>query len=109
MNILAARMRAIPGPSSSAASSHRAAAPRCPAIDTTPASSRLLLRPVEAAELLGVSTKTLGRWRIARVRVGGVVGYLRADLLAFLEQNREPTPVRKSLKEEADRVTPSTP
>lgn len=108
LEVLAARMRALPASSSRTAG--RGAAARRPAdAAPPPPAARLLLRPAEAAELLGVSARTLRRWPIPRFSFGGVVGYRREDLEAFLKNNREPTPVRKGLKEEADRVTPSTP
>jgi hypothetical protein len=106
--ILAARMRALPA-SASTTTARRAPARHPTERAAPPPTARLLLRPAEAAELLGVSARTLRRWPIPRFTFGGVVGYRREDLEAFLKNNREPTPVRKGLKEEADRVTPSTP
>ena len=50
-----------------------------------------LLAPPEAATVLGVATGTLEVWRCTRryplpyVKVGRLVRYRRADLLAFIE------------------------
>ena len=46
----------------------------------------------EAAALLGLSHRTLQRWRYERrgprhYRVGGAVRYRRGDLLAFLDES----------------------
>ena len=52
-----------------------------------------LLTPKEVAKILGVSVRTLERWRYEGCgprfcRVGGGVRYLEEDLLAFVEQGR---------------------
>jgi hypothetical protein len=71
-----------------------------------PSIERIVLRPEEAAAMLGVSTRTLREYKarglIAYRAVGrGRVSYLEADILAFLEsakrQHRpaEPLPMRQ--------------
>jgi predicted DNA-binding transcriptional regulator AlpA len=52
-----------------------------------------LLTGHEVAVLLGLSDRTLERYRAARtgpayIAVGGLIRYLRRDVLAFIEQNR---------------------
>jgi len=51
-----------------------------------------LLSEIHAAELLGVSSRTLQAWRSRNegppfVRMGRAVRYRRQDLLAWIEQN----------------------
>jgi predicted DNA-binding transcriptional regulator AlpA len=58
------------------------------------------LRDSEAAEMLGVSTRTLPQWRLRGqgprfVKLGRAVRYLEADLAAYLdEQTVDPTAER---------------
>lgn len=53
-----------------------------------------LMNPREAAAYLGVSTNSLEAWRstkryrLAFIKVGGLVRYRQADLDAFLESRR---------------------
>jgi hypothetical protein len=68
--------------------------------DTAHAENANLLRPVEAAQLLGVRTKTLANWRCqgvgpAFVKFGaprgrGAVRYARADLLKWIATHTRP-------------------
>ncbi len=49
-----------------------------------------LVNETEAARVLGISVKTLRRWRWARkgpafCKIGGAVRYRQADLLSFIE------------------------
>lgn len=44
----------------------------------------LALRPHEAARRLGVCPRTLRRWRVPRVIIGGAVRYRPEDLAAYL-------------------------
>jgi hypothetical protein len=53
-----------------------------------------LLNEHEAAEILGLSVKTLRRWRWARegvawIKLGSAVRYAPADLQAFTEAGRQ--------------------
>lgn len=50
---------------------------------------RRLLRPVEAAKILAVSTRTLSRRRIRRVGFGSGVRYDREDIFAWIRKHRE--------------------
>jgi hypothetical protein len=53
-----------------------------------------LLNNAQAADFLGVSPTTLTTWRCTRrydlpyVKVGGLVRYQEADLLAFIESRK---------------------
>jgi predicted DNA-binding transcriptional regulator AlpA len=55
--------------------------------------SKRLNSPEVTAERLGVSKPTLARWRCTKqgpafVKIGGKVGYLDADIDAFIDCNR---------------------
>lgn len=65
---------------------------------------RLLLRPAEAAAMLGLSVRTLRR-HVPRVSIGGVVGYLPADLEAFLRENRKAPSGRTGVMDDAAGMT----
>lgn len=47
-----------------------------------------LLTEVEVAEMLHVSTKTVRRIRMPRIRIGRVVRYSLADVTKFVEARR---------------------
>ena len=57
--------------------------------------SQRLLSPREAAQVLGISTRTLwdlkGRGEIPCVKIGRSVRYARADIEAFIARNRQTT------------------
>lgn len=58
-------------------------------------SGQQLLTVEEAASLANCSTKAIYAWsadrRIARIRLGRLVRFRRADIEAWIERNREPS------------------
>ena len=60
---------------------------------TEPISPKALINETEAARILGLSPKTLRRWRWAGkpprfIRIGAAIRYDPADLAAFIEAGR---------------------
>jgi predicted DNA-binding transcriptional regulator AlpA len=58
-----------------------------------------LCTPVEASQILGVTTHTLAVWRCEKrynlpyVKVGRLVRYRRSDISAFIERSLQAEPV----------------
>lgn len=85
MTILASRMRALDR------GGHRQPAPvmlmPSPPSLSSPTADRILLRPHEAAALVGVHEKTLAKWPVPRFVFNGVVGYRPMDLEKFVAEH----------------------
>lgn len=74
------------------------------------AQARLLYRPDEAAELLGVSPRTL--WSISQprgelpvVRIGSVTRYAHADLVSYIDRAKNNPPRRRPARRESNEAS----